>query len=227
MRPASPGLHAQAPRGPELKLRAAETNLELARGRAGHDGNASLGSLKKQARQAIRYREMSEEIRRTDAILLALRVAGADRTAMTAGAGCFRGRRRGGSPGHASGRGSDDTEYRLRRQAAAAAQGGIGPHRDLGGGHGPPRCTRRRRAATRRARGRGGAERQASSSSRPTVSMRNSSGPRLNRSRRVWLRKAMIWPRRHGRIRRCGRRPKARFWRRAKQLPAPIPSWPS
>ncbi len=65
------GLHARRHEA-ELKLRAAETNLERLDDVLG-TMQGQLASLKKQARQAIRYRELSDEIRRADAVLLALR----------------------------------------------------------------------------------------------------------------------------------------------------------
>ena len=65
------GLHARRHEA-ELKLRAAEANLERLQDVLG-TMQTQLGGLKKQARQAIRYRELSEQIRRTEAMLLALR----------------------------------------------------------------------------------------------------------------------------------------------------------
>jgi len=65
------GLHARRHEA-ELKLRAAETNLERVEDVLG-TMETQLAGLKKQARQAIRYRELSEEIRKTEALLLALR----------------------------------------------------------------------------------------------------------------------------------------------------------
>ncbi len=65
------GLHARRHEA-ELKLRAAEANLERLDDVLGAM-QTQLGGLKKQARQAIRYRELSEEIRRADAVMLALR----------------------------------------------------------------------------------------------------------------------------------------------------------
>jgi chromosome segregation protein len=65
------GLHARRHEA-ELKLRAAEANLERLDDVLG-TMQTQLTSLKKQARQAIRYRELTDEIRRADAVLLALR----------------------------------------------------------------------------------------------------------------------------------------------------------
>ncbi len=65
------GLHARRHEA-ELKLRAAETNLERLDDVLG-TMQTQLASLKKQARQAIRYRELTDEIRRADAVLLAIR----------------------------------------------------------------------------------------------------------------------------------------------------------
>jgi chromosome segregation protein len=65
------GLHARRHEA-ELKLRAAETNLERLDDVLG-TMQTQLAGLKKQARQAIRYRELTDEIRRADAVLLALR----------------------------------------------------------------------------------------------------------------------------------------------------------
>ena len=65
------GLHARRHEA-ELKLRAAETNLERLEDVLGAM-QTQLAGLKKQARQAIRYRELTDEIRRADAVLLALR----------------------------------------------------------------------------------------------------------------------------------------------------------
>ncbi len=65
------GLHARRHEA-ELKLRAAEANLERLDDVLG-TMQTQLAGLKKQARQAIRYRELTDEIRRADAVLLALR----------------------------------------------------------------------------------------------------------------------------------------------------------
>jgi len=65
------GLHARRHEA-ELKLRAAETNLERLDDVLG-SMQTQLSGLKKQARQAVRYRELSNEIRRAEAVLLALR----------------------------------------------------------------------------------------------------------------------------------------------------------
>jgi chromosome segregation protein len=65
------GLHARRHEA-ELKLRAAEANLERLDDVLG-TMQTQLASLKKQARQAIRYRELTDDIRRADAVLLALR----------------------------------------------------------------------------------------------------------------------------------------------------------
>jgi chromosome segregation protein len=64
------GLHARRHEA-ELKLRAAETNLERLDDVVGAM-QAQLTGLKRQVRQAVRYRELSEELRRADAVLLAL-----------------------------------------------------------------------------------------------------------------------------------------------------------
>jgi chromosome segregation protein len=65
------GLHARRHEA-ELKLRAAETNLERLDDVLG-TMQTQLAGLRKQARQAIRYRELTDDIRRADAVLLALR----------------------------------------------------------------------------------------------------------------------------------------------------------
>ncbi len=65
------GLHARRHEA-ELKLRGSETNLDRLEDVLGAM-QTQLAALKKQARQAVRYRELSDEIRRADAILLALR----------------------------------------------------------------------------------------------------------------------------------------------------------
>jgi chromosome segregation protein len=65
------GLHVRRHEA-ELKLAAAQTNLERLDDVFG-TMDAQLASLKKQARQAIRYREISDDIRRAEAVLLALR----------------------------------------------------------------------------------------------------------------------------------------------------------
>ena len=65
------GLHARRHEA-ELKLRAAEANLERLEDVLGAM-QTQLANLKKQARQAVRYRELTEEIRRAEAVLLALR----------------------------------------------------------------------------------------------------------------------------------------------------------
>jgi chromosome segregation protein len=65
------GLHVRRHEA-ELKLGAAETNLERLDDVLG-TMDSQLAGLKKQARLAVRYREISEDIRRADATLLALR----------------------------------------------------------------------------------------------------------------------------------------------------------
>jgi chromosome segregation protein len=65
------GLHARRHEA-ELKLRAAEANLERLDDVLGAM-QTQLAGLKKQARQAIRYRELSDDIRKADAVMLALR----------------------------------------------------------------------------------------------------------------------------------------------------------
>ncbi len=73
------GLHARRHEA-ELKLKAAEANLERLDDVLG-TMQTQLGGLKKQARQAIRYRELTDEIRRADAVMLALRWQGLVRRA--------------------------------------------------------------------------------------------------------------------------------------------------
>src|ERR1700678_1033823 len=79
------GLHARRHEA-ELRLRAAEQNLARAEDVIGQLA-AQLASLKTQARQAVRYRNISGQVRRTEALLLHLRwtaaqteVADAERT---------------------------------------------------------------------------------------------------------------------------------------------------
>ncbi len=64
------GLHARRHEA-ELRLRAAETNLERLDDVIGTLDN-QLAGLKKQARQATRYRNIAEQLRRTEALLLHL-----------------------------------------------------------------------------------------------------------------------------------------------------------
>src|ERR1700728_588974 len=79
------GLHARRHEA-ELRLKAAEQNLARAEDVIGQLA-AQVASLKTQARQAVRYRNISGQIRRTEALLLHLRwiaakaeVADAERT---------------------------------------------------------------------------------------------------------------------------------------------------
>ena len=65
------GLHARRHEA-ELRLRAAETNLERLEDVIGTLETQHQG-LKRQARQAVRYRRVSESIRKTEALLLHLR----------------------------------------------------------------------------------------------------------------------------------------------------------
>jgi len=69
------GLHARRHEA-ELRLRAAEQNLARAEDVIGQLA-AQLASLKTQARQAVRYRNISGQVRRTEALLLHLRWTGA------------------------------------------------------------------------------------------------------------------------------------------------------
>ncbi|WP_119166878.1 chromosome segregation protein SMC [Algihabitans albus] len=64
------GLHARRHEA-ELRLRAAETNLERLDDVIG-TLDSQLGGLKRQARQATRYRNIAEQLRRTEALLLHL-----------------------------------------------------------------------------------------------------------------------------------------------------------
>ena len=80
------GLHSRRHEA-ELRLRAAEGNLARLNDILGQL-NSQIESLKRQARQARRYKELSTEIRKLDAVVLHLRWAG------VAGAG----RERGGGP---------------------------------------------------------------------------------------------------------------------------------
>ena len=65
------GLHARRHEA-ELRLKAAEHNLARVEDVIGQLA-AQLSSLKTQARQAVRYRNISEQVRRTEALLLHLR----------------------------------------------------------------------------------------------------------------------------------------------------------
>ena len=69
------GLHARRHEA-ELRLRAAEQNLARAEDVIGQLA-AQVASLKTQARQAVRYRNISGQVRRTEALLLHLRWVGA------------------------------------------------------------------------------------------------------------------------------------------------------
>ena len=69
------GLHARRHEA-ELRLKAAEQNLARAEDLIGQLA-AQVASLKTQARQAVRYRNISGQIRRTEALLLHLRWIGA------------------------------------------------------------------------------------------------------------------------------------------------------
>ncbi len=64
------GLHARRHEA-EIRLRAAEANLERLDDVFGAM-QGRLAALKRQSRQAVRYRELSEELRRAEAVLLAI-----------------------------------------------------------------------------------------------------------------------------------------------------------
>ncbi len=86
------GLHARRHEA-ELKLRAAEANLARAEDLRGQL-EAQLEGLKRQARQANRYRNISGTIRSAEAELLALQRARVDAARAAAAGGAARGRRR-------------------------------------------------------------------------------------------------------------------------------------
>jgi chromosome segregation protein len=69
------GLHARRHEA-ELRLRAAEQNLARVEDVIGQLAN-QVAALKTQARQAVRYRNISQQVRRTEALLLHLRWIGA------------------------------------------------------------------------------------------------------------------------------------------------------
>lgn len=69
------GLHSRRHEA-ELRLRAAESNLERLEDVIGQM-DSQLDSLKRQARQANRYRNLSGEVRKTEALLMHLRWVGA------------------------------------------------------------------------------------------------------------------------------------------------------
>ncbi len=84
------GLHARRHEA-ELKLRAAEANLARAEDLRGQM-EAQLAGLKRQARQASRYRNLSGHIREAEAELLAIQRAAADAARAAAEAGLHRAR---------------------------------------------------------------------------------------------------------------------------------------
>ncbi len=69
------GLHARRHEA-ELRLKAAEQNLARAEDVIGQLA-AQMASLKTQARQAVRYRNIAAQVRRTEALLFHLRCIGA------------------------------------------------------------------------------------------------------------------------------------------------------
>lgn len=76
------GLHARRHEA-ELKLRGAETNLTRVEDVLGQM-DTQLGGLKKQARQAARYRNISQDIQKTEASLLFLKYSEAETAAAAA-----------------------------------------------------------------------------------------------------------------------------------------------
>ena len=145
------GLHARRHEA-ELKLRAAEANLARADDLRGQL-EVQLGALKRQARQASRYRNISGAIRQAEAEFLAIQRARAGCRALGGGSGvacgthgsrCSHG---GCHPGRSPGR-------RGRRGAAALALRRVGrPHRAGTPPGGPGADRRRGGASPRRARG--------------------------------------------------------------------------
>ena len=165
------GLHARRHEA-ELKLRAAEANLARAEDLRGQL-EAQLGALKRQARQASRYRNISGAIRQAEAELLAIQRARADAVRAEAEAALHaarhgrRRRHRGRDPGRTPGDGGS-------RGAAAAARRRVGrPHRAGAPSRGAG-ADRRRGGA--RPRGAGGRRHGGWPSLGRTWRTRNSSG---------------------------------------------------
>ena len=97
------GLHARRHEA-ELKLRAAEANLARAEDLRGQM-EAQLAGLKRQARQASRYRNLSGHVREAEAELLAIQRAAAGAGAGGGGGGAAPRARRGGGGGGGGDRG--------------------------------------------------------------------------------------------------------------------------
>ncbi len=173
------GLHARRHEA-ELKLRAAEANLTRAEDLRGQL-EAQLAALKRQARQASRYRNISGAIRAAEAELLAIQRAEAERTRAAAQAALHAAGARGRRGHHRRHRGAGACRRGAGGAARAARSRGRGAHRAGAAprragaacrGRNPrPRCAGRgdpsagaawpgpwpRHAASRRRRGGGGA----------------------------------------------------------------------
>ena len=122
------GLHARRHEA-ELKLRAAETNLSRAEDLRGQL-ETQLGSLKRQARQASRYRNISGAIRTAEAELLAILRARAEQDRAAARSRPARRARRSVAEAAQPVAATQAAATRNRRGAAAAAGGRSGrPHR--------------------------------------------------------------------------------------------------
>ncbi len=131
------GLHARRHEA-ELKLRAAEANLARAEDLRGQL-ESQLAGLKRQARQASRYRNLSGAIRSAEAELLSILRARAEAARDAAGAalhrgagGCFRRRPRPSVHGRRAGHAKPQRNCRhcaIPRQRPAPSWNGIGSRR--------------------------------------------------------------------------------------------------
>ncbi len=218
------GLHARRHEA-ELKLRAAEANLARAEDLRGQL-EVQLGALKRQARQASRYRNISGAIRQAEAELLAIQRARAGGGAVGGGSGAACGthggrrRDRGRHPGRRPG-------GRGRRGAAAAARRRVRrPHRagTPPGGAGADR----RRGGTRPRRA-GGCD-QAAGTARSGPGARRTAQERLGggrvaacgRGRRAGRGRCGLYGARRRRPKRRSRRPPRRSaWRRRRPTAPP------
>ena len=183
------GLHARRHEA-ELKLRAAETNLARADDLRGQL-EVQLGALKRQARQASRYRNISGAIRAGGGGAAGdparLRRGGADGGGSGAACGAdgggrrHRGRHPGRGPGHGGRRGA----------AAAARRRGGRPHRARAASRGAGADRRRGGARPRRAGGRD----EAAGPARPGPVARRTAQARLGSGRAAaWRPRMRRWP---------------------------------
>ena len=173
------GLHARRHEA-ELKLRAAETNLARADDLRGQL-EVQLGALKRQARQASRYRNISGAIRQAEAELLAIQRARTEAVRAEAEAALHAARMAVAAATEAATQAAAQADRGGRRTAAAALRRVGRPHR-AGAPSGGAGADRRRGGA--RPRRAGGCDEAAGPARRRIWRTPNSSGATWRRPRR-------------------------------------------